>query len=445
MIRATVRVRICHSAFLAIAAGVMFQICATPARSQEITDLGTLAGGWSSQATGINAGGQVVGFSSTADGTTHAFLYAYGTMTDLGTLGSNSSFAYGINASGEVVGTVEDADFSQSAFVYSGGVMTALGTLAGGTGSYGAAINDSGQVAGYAPMPGAIWYPILYSDGVVTNVDTIGGTQAAATGINASGQVVGWVANADGVIHAFLYTGGSMIDLGAYGTESVAFGMNASGQVVGYFVPGVYRHAFLYSNGVMTDLGAPLPALESYAFGINASGQIAGALQMDGSTQHAALYSGSSWTDLNSLLPPASGWVLESAEAINDSGQIVGYGTIGGQRHAFLLTQAPILSGLGPTSAAVGGTAFTLAVDGANFIPGATVNWNGTALETTFVSGTQLTATVPASESALRGTASVTVTTTAGTTAASSITIRAGRLLPGVPAPQHRTGKPAAQ
>jgi hypothetical protein len=35
-------------------------------------------------------------------------------------------------------------------------------------------------------------------------------------------------------------------------------------------------------------------------------------------------------TDLNSLLPTGSRWQLVDAYAINDSGQIVGYGNING-------------------------------------------------------------------------------------------------------------------
>jgi probable HAF family extracellular repeat protein len=41
---------------------------------------------------------------------------------------------------------------------------------------------------------------------------------------------------------------------------------------------------------------------------------------------------------LNRLIPANSGWVLGEANGINDLGQIVGYGTIRRQTHAFLLT-----------------------------------------------------------------------------------------------------------
>lgn len=51
-----------------------------------------------------------------------------------------------------------------------------------------------------------------------------------------------------------------------------------------------------------------------------------------------------------------------------------------------------------------------LMVTGANFNSNATINWNGTAVATSFVSGTQLTATLPDADLAAQGTATVTVT-----------------------------------
>ena len=43
-------------------------------------------------------------------------------------------------------------------------------------------------------------------------------------------------------------------------------------------------------------------------------------------------------TDLNQLIPQGSGWYLVDAFDINDAGQIVGRGLIGGEMHAFVLT-----------------------------------------------------------------------------------------------------------
>ena len=57
---------------------------------------------------------------------------------------------------------------------------------------------------------------------------------------------------------------------------------------------------------------------------------------------------------------------------------------------------------------------FTLTVNGTNFTSDAVVNWNGTAQTTTFVSATQLTASIPATAAAFPGTAGVTVRNSIG-------------------------------
>jgi len=62
-----------------------------------------------------------------------------------------------------------------------------------------------------------------------------------------------------------------------------------------------------------------------------------------------------------------------------------------------------------PDATAPGGAGFSLTVNGAGFVAASTVNWNGSPLATTFVSSSQLTATVPASDIATASTASVTV------------------------------------
>jgi len=62
-----------------------------------------------------------------------------------------------------------------------------------------------------------------------------------------------------------------------------------------------------------------------------------------------------------------------------------------------------------PDAAAPGGPEFTLTVNGTGFMSGAVVDWNGSPLATQFVSRSRLTATVPAADIAIAGTASVTV------------------------------------
>lgn len=62
-----------------------------------------------------------------------------------------------------------------------------------------------------------------------------------------------------------------------------------------------------------------------------------------------------------------------------------------------------------PDAIAPGGTGFTLTVNGTGFVPASVVNWNGSPRATSYVSGSQLTATILASDIATSSTASVTV------------------------------------
>ncbi len=73
----------------------------------------------------------------------------------------------------------------------------------------------------------------------------------------------------------------------------------------------------------------------------------------------------------------------------------------------------PSIAALSANATAQGGPAFTLTLFGSDFVPASLVNWNGSALSTTFVSASQLTALVPASDQVDAGTASVTVTSPA--------------------------------
>jgi len=64
---------------------------------------------------------------------------------------------------------------------------------------------------------------------------------------------------------------------------------------------------------------------------------------------------------------------------------------------------------LEPDATKPGGEGFTLTVNGTGFVSGSVVEWNGSARATTFVSKSQLKASIPASDIAMATTASVTV------------------------------------
>ena len=69
----------------------------------------------------------------------------------------------------------------------------------------------------------------------------------------------------------------------------------------------------------------------------------------------------------------------------------------------------PLLTGLAPGSASRGSTSLTLTVSGSGFVSGSIVRWNGESRTTSFVSPTQLTAQIAATDLAVAGTAQVTV------------------------------------
>lgn len=126
-------------------------------------DLGTL-GGVQGEAVGINARGQVAGWSSlSGEMPGHAFLYE-GTMQDLGTLGGSSSGATGINDRGQVVGwSYSSGDVDLHAFLYDGSmrdlsilpevVQAGWQSLTDGNSNWWV-INNSGQIAGMGIIGG---------------------------------------------------------------------------------------------------------------------------------------------------------------------------------------------------------------------------------------------------------------------------------------------------
>ena len=106
---------------------------------------------------------------------------------------------------------------------------------------------------------------------------------------------------------------------------------------------------------------------------------------------------------------PVNGILVNSAQGV----AVDAYGNVyiadtDNQRILELTPPAPSITSLVPSSAYEFGQSFTLIVNGTGFLAGASVKWNGTALATTLVSGTQLTATVPASLLNSLGSATIT-------------------------------------
>jgi probable HAF family extracellular repeat protein len=329
--------------------GQMFGQTTIPERRYHVIDLGAL-GDSDSRAFGINNKGQVVGSSSVQQFflyRQHAFYYWRGSMLDLiddpGFM--SHYYAQGINVHGDIAGYVEDTGLQKyRSVLYVNGSVQDLGTL-GGMNSAAYALNNNRHIVGWAHNTAGAQRAFLYSDGLMRDLGTLGGSRSVAFGINNRGHVVGWAYDSSERSYAFLHSGGLMRNIGVPGSSgSYANSINDLDQVVGASFLGGLSRAFLYSQGAIQDLGT-LGGSYSAPYGINLLGEIVGESSRASSASYRAfIYSNGSMKDLNDLLVTAnSGWVLEVASAINDLGQIVGTGKNPlGQNRAFLLNPVDV-------------------------------------------------------------------------------------------------------
>ena len=320
----------------------------------DITDLGTL-GGEQSIAFAINESDQVVGLSWTANGPSHSFLYSNGQMIDLYPLNSQELITAGptgINNVGQVATGAIGGDGLYYPVIYDSrnGQVTTLGSLGGVTSNgftgVATAINNWGQAVGYSYLDEVNRHAFFYDHGVLQDIGCLAGEitcSAYALAINDRSQVVGSSGR------GFLYQRGTMTEINPFGSlASYARGINNHGHIVGEYLIADQTafHAFLYSNGMFTDIGNS-DSPETVAYDVNDLGQVVGTTWVlrnnscrdcNDYEPRAFVYENGVMTQLNSLLPPGSEWRLVQAFAINNTGNMVGYGVIQGRFHAFLLS-----------------------------------------------------------------------------------------------------------
>jgi probable HAF family extracellular repeat protein len=244
--------------------------------------IGTLGGPYSSSPT-LNASGVTVGWSATTipmppagaqlvcGGEDHvepfvtiAFQFKKGVLTNLGTLGGPSSCSepFRVNDQGVIVGSSENGD---------------IDPLASGT----------------VQAQGNVTRAVLWKDGKIEDLGSLGGNQNLAFWINNRGQIVGWGSN--NIPDPF-----SMIDSLFFGTSN-----------------GTQTRAFLWDHGKIKDLGT-LGGDDAAAGFINERGEVAG-------TSYTS-------TIPNPLtgLPPADPFLWEPPTAQFPEGRMIDLGSFGG-------------------------------------------------------------------------------------------------------------------
>lgn len=209
-------------------------------------------------------------------------------------------------------------------------------------------LNNDGQSLA-SGQSSTIWGPI----GVPLNLNK------SVNGINDNGQMVGSII-INGAKHAALFENADTIDLGIrfpWAVSSNAFDINNSGQIIAtaYGATTGYR-SFLVDGDIVRSLKST--GDKSEAIAINEHGIVVGYQAVKESSNspyyterqsEAVIWDGHNQYKLNDFLDQDSkdaGWVLVTANDINDNGWVVGeaFNRLTFERHAYALSTDEMLS-----------------------------------------------------------------------------------------------------
>ncbi|HEU4388671.1 MAG TPA: hypothetical protein VFV34_12795, partial [Blastocatellia bacterium] len=266
------------------------------------------------------------------------------TLTDLGTLpGGTGSLALAINNPGEIAGLATDSTFALQRPIWDATTGAIIGNAENWDPASTAIPehrNDNREMVGTEVIrsgtltEGVYWNPAGGAFGLpsLPGVDPLfGRVHVTAHGINNLGQMVGGAHDGTSAnpMHAVLWQNKDTLaqDLGFLGKGaqvdySEAYGINDLTHVVGNGVVGSAVQGFLWRNGHMIQLGGLNGQAEAYA--INNNGLIAGL-----SNLHTVIWrydiTNSSSIPVIQQLPIPTGFFSATPTAVSDSGDVVGY------------------------------------------------------------------------------------------------------------------------
>jgi len=336
----------------------------------------------------INEEGWVAGFNNLPGNIQHATFFRDGVVKDLNTLGGpNSEVQWpGLNDHNTVVGFAEEAELSPlgehwscsaffptitghicRGFAWHHGRMIAMPTL-GGDNSFATEINNHGRVVGWAETAvhdptchapqvlgfrAVVWH--LQSGHIHELRPLPGDSASAATAINDRDQVVGISGACDTAVggisarRAVMWDDGQVIDIGGLGGTAwnTAMALNNDGVVVGFAdsagdqngaAPNFHAFRWTRDDGIK-DLKTLSGDVLSEALDINNRGQIVGI--SIGATARAFLFEHDTLYNLQDLVPKNYPNLLQSAQAINDEGQITGFAIVPGTNQPVTFIATP--------------------------------------------------------------------------------------------------------
>ncbi len=242
----------------------------------------------------------------------------------------------GINVAGDCAGYRYVNDV-QHAIMVKGGAVVDLAALVG-AGSVAADINDSGRVCGMGQNPQTFILDSATNQLVGSITPLPGSARTYAGAINNAGEILGKCDD-----RGIVSDGALTKDLGPV---NFVADINDSGVACGTIqkrdpdLPAPAICDTKQAAPAFVEIRTPSGSVGGGAFGINNKGYVVGfcaSSEDPDAVTNAFLYDGNSSVDLNQLISDP-GWHLKFATAINDKGQIAGWGSLYGEHTAYLLT-----------------------------------------------------------------------------------------------------------
>jgi uncharacterized membrane protein len=284
------------------------------------------------QAWGINARGDTVGFYATSDKVNHGFLLSGGRFTTIDMPGASSTLANGINPRADIV-----AEYTRNGVLHGvllSGITSTPIDLPGATATEPIGINAHGDIVGDYVTADKVTHGFLLKAGQYTTIDFPGATLTIPQSINPAGDIVGGYRDSAGASHAFLLKGEKFTSIDYPNASfTTATGINPHGDIVGRYTAAGVNHAFVLSGGEFANIDYP-GATFTGATAINPRGDILGRCVVNG-VSHGFLLSnnhGYRLTDLGVVgPPPAQGFYVTANSIVAGAA-----GTSDGTLHATL-------------------------------------------------------------------------------------------------------------